>query len=931
VKQSKRYPTAYVPEASIYDKLATFGGIPRDYDDPSLDADELWEQMLNEQLKAALGWGTEVNMDDIIRRGRNGLDGLYEYVKYFVVKRGVSEALFEGKLAYLLRKIREKSAIHVMIHYVRKHVCSPISRATTPSTDNPDVQQKATAPTGELHATVPKSIDIEAFVFEDTLPGSRQTFKSVNMCRGYALLLAKGKSPYSSYPWALHDDLALPWSTRTDCETGTMSLFARGCTEILMDESPGSCSACQKLVKNKTLEGILNRIEKGVNVKARHTYHGISGLREVIRRKDQKIEFYKLRGLNQAKKLLRNAATLSDQKRLLTAIASGSVERVDRLISVGLRQKKGVKGLYKSYEDAAKGFYHPKGFSETEDMKYLLIWRLSGNRVAEINHRANAAPSVSYLRSRSTIPPIVPSPAQPTIAQVQKNAEATVKSVLDVLRTRQESVGNRAHHAVLMFDEIATEKRIRWDPKTNLFLGVCRQHAEKTSMEFVNEDDVVELYRCLDENVVHYAAEVRRIPIASVLSNPNDDFYIILLGTDRLEELFGILRTMVGNDANLDILQLVSRLAGTTEVANILAKYPQWDRTPRRLKLPALSRDSKELPGSVDHIKPASWRGNVRVADVSLQTSWARGRQLVEEECPLLSSVLADVESDPSVDMLAPLGTLLVTVPLSQDDVDESLDHGLTETTATPPNSSAASTRIDVEDAFIQQAVSDEIASEKNLMQQIINDKIKINGKDIPKAKALSMYSKFRKSVSSTDRLKRVQAVERYAASLPSEKKPELGDVENRRAVMVSDPIATLLYSESQFWLCIGELNGLRIDGEAVDDVSVDLLEEEMVTVSYQMLGLKPATLDDDPAGVHDWRTQTIAENSFDIPGYLIEPIDPTITSKEGVVRPYFLLQSSFLVALTASLFQKLTISQLKRVPTLLPTKDFPYREISGA
>ena len=64
------------------------------------------------------------------------------------------------------------------------------------------------------------------------------------------------------------------------------------------------------------------------------------------------------------------------------------------------------------------------------------------------------------------------------------------------------------------------------------------------------------------------------------IDDPDGEFWLILLGTDQLKELFGILRTMVGNDANLDILQLVSRLSGTTEVANILAKYPQWDRLP---------------------------------------------------------------------------------------------------------------------------------------------------------------------------------------------------------------------------------------------------------------------------------------------------------------------------------------------------------------
>jgi hypothetical protein len=52
------------------------------------------------------------------------------------------------------------------------------------------------------------------------------------------------------------------------------------------------------------------------------------------------------------------------------------------------------------------------------------------------------------------------------------------------------------------------------------------------------------------------------------VDDPHGKFWIILLGTDRLEVLFGILRTMVGNDANLDLLQLGLRLTGTTEVSS---------------------------------------------------------------------------------------------------------------------------------------------------------------------------------------------------------------------------------------------------------------------------------------------------------------------------------------------------------------------------
>jgi hypothetical protein len=48
------------------------------------------------------------------------------------------------------------------------------------------------------------------------------------------------------------------------------------------------------------------------------------------------------------------------------------------------------------------------------------------------------------------------------------------------------------------------------------------------------------------------------------IDHPCGPFFILLLGTDHLESLFGILCTMVGNDTNLDILQLALRVTATT-------------------------------------------------------------------------------------------------------------------------------------------------------------------------------------------------------------------------------------------------------------------------------------------------------------------------------------------------------------------------------
>jgi len=54
-----------VPEGSMNDRLARFSVNPQDYDDPSLDADGLWEEVLNSFLKGVLGWGTEESIDGV--------------------------------------------------------------------------------------------------------------------------------------------------------------------------------------------------------------------------------------------------------------------------------------------------------------------------------------------------------------------------------------------------------------------------------------------------------------------------------------------------------------------------------------------------------------------------------------------------------------------------------------------------------------------------------------------------------------------------------------------------------------------------------------------------------------------------------------------------------------------------------------------------
>jgi len=244
-------------------------------------------------------------------------------------------------------------------------------------------------------------------------------------------------------------------------------------------------------------------MKHGVDENAPFVYYGIDGLIRLLQRKNERIDFYQLKGLNQARSLLWKARALDNHKRFMIAITSGNVERVDRLIRIALEQKKGIRAILELLDAAAKGVYKPKSYSEKEAMMSLILLRLGGGRLASFGQKALGLPSRGTLGTRAIVPPIIPSFTVPSIFEIGANIIASFESVMDVVRAQ----GGRLH-AVLMFDEIASEKRIRVDRKRDVFLGVCRQHGGKTSLKFVNEGDMEELFHSLDDDDAHYAAEV---------------------------------------------------------------------------------------------------------------------------------------------------------------------------------------------------------------------------------------------------------------------------------------------------------------------------------------------------------------------------------------------------------------------------------------
>ena len=382
-----------------------------------------------------------------------------------------------------------------------------IAKENTPQIPNGPSPERPHYPTQPPTSPLPTTNIID-LTFDE--PADPSPTPAIVACTGYVVPFTPKPRQllYTLYPFGLHGVQLLPWDCSVTSEN-RLVVRAWGCDRTLQgqDGIPW-CNTCGKLSANATLAGIVERMEMGVHENSRFEYHGFGGVWEMLRRKNSELNNFKLKGLNQTKRILSATGELDEQKRLLKAVASHDINRISQVLRVAIARRRGVAGTMQMLEAAAEGVYKPHGYTESETMRALLTWKLAGDRVATINHRSRGDPSITYLRSRSFTPPIKPSIFMPDPDTIAENILAAYEPILE---TVHQSVGNVVH-VVLMLDEIAVEKRIRWDPRTNMFLGVCREHANEVDMEFLDETVMKELFKALDSGKVHYATEVGIFP-----------------------------------------------------------------------------------------------------------------------------------------------------------------------------------------------------------------------------------------------------------------------------------------------------------------------------------------------------------------------------------------------------------------------------------
>jgi hypothetical protein len=116
-------------------------------------------------------------------------------------------------------------------------------------------------------------------------------------------------------------------------------------------------------------------------------------------------------------------------------------------------------------------------------------------------------------------------------------------------------------------------------------------------------------------------------------------------------------------------------------------------------------------------------------------------------------------------------------------------------------------------------------------------------------------FKNYRKTTS-TDQLKCVVNIQHYtvkaAPTLHTILKCDLTTGENQ--VQIDSPIATLVRCEGCIFLCISEVKDIIVDSQHANHVVIKYLMEPTVFVSYQILYIIPANMEDDPDHKHDWQ-----------------------------------------------------------------------------
>ncbi|KAK6977174.1 hypothetical protein R3P38DRAFT_3377681 [Favolaschia claudopus] len=336
-------------------------------------------------------------------------------------------------------------------------------------------------------------------------------------CPGQELPLKDGKSAFESYALGVHAARQLPWSVEFSSKLVVRSsewgvtrdplepVRQFDTSEILRD-TPRNFG--EKKFSTRKIVPFLHVLAAQRPSVTFSTFD--KGRRDALphpkvridRGKTEQINDLKLAGLSLSRTLLVRATHLEAHSRLRMAIAKNDIPRIHSIVGNDLKQGGSIFATLENISRATNRDLNPKSYTHAEYQLLYLLLKLGGHAAAELGHRCLGLPSVRATKRHIATVPLIVSSRTPTMDEMQHNLDVNYPVAFS-----QPSDGSIGPGFQIMADEIKVEGRMQWDPRSNMILGVCREHSAKYDLEFHGIEQAEALHAGLAENKVHLASE----------------------------------------------------------------------------------------------------------------------------------------------------------------------------------------------------------------------------------------------------------------------------------------------------------------------------------------------------------------------------------------------------------------------------------------